>query len=220
MSKRNAPGITIEAKALSTTLATAVNLVERRSTIPILGNVLIDADQKTGRLLVSATDLERQVYIDVAADIPQSVKATAPAHMLSDIAKRLNGDVLLAFDNSADRLDISSGASRFARTLPGADFPELASKVDGPRFEIEVTALRYLLDSTAVAMSTEETRYYLNGVFLHLHKGSLRCVATDGHRLVLAETAAPEGSAGMPSVIIPGGRLVSFAGCSQDYREP
>lgn len=199
----------IERGALLKALGHVQNVVERRNTIPILSNVLISAEN--GRVHFSATDLDMEI-VDVAeALISQPGQITAPAHTLYEIVRKLpeGADVELKFSAGEDpRLSISSGRSRFALpVLPAGDFPVMSADHDGVTFSILRDDLKRLIDKTRFAISTEETRYYLNGLYVHTlteeGSGYLRAVATDGHRLALAEMPAPEGSLGAPGVIIP-----------------
>ena len=196
--------VTVEQSALLKALGHVHRVVERRNTIPILGNVLIRA---AGRELgLKATDLDIDIVEMIPAEVGQEGTTTVPAHVLYDIVRKLSdgAQVSLEQDGQAGQVTLRSGRSRFSlQTLPESDFPDLAAGEMTHRFEIAAGDIRALIEKTQFAISTEETRYYLNGIYLHVIDGKLRAVATDGHRLALAETAAPAGAAGMPGVIVP-----------------
>ncbi len=182
------------------------SVVERRNTIPILSNVLVSAS--SGSLRLTATDLDIEIVETISADVKREGAATVPAHMIYDIVRKLPDGAQLELDLASDRarLSITAGKSRFAlQALPPEDFPDLASGEFGHSFQIPVADLKYLIEKTRFAISTEETRYYLNGIYLHdVASGSfLRAVATDGHRLAQAQLQRPAGAEGMPGVIVP-----------------
>ncbi|MDX2308870.1 MAG: DNA polymerase III subunit beta [Hyphomicrobium sp.] len=200
--------LVIEKGELSEALGHVTSVVERRTTIPILSNVLLKASG--GSLEFKATDLEREVTEEARADVAQPGALTVPAHMLHDIVRKLpdGAQVELNSDPEKDRLTITAGTSRFAlQTLGPADFPDIAAGDLGASFEIPAVELKRLIDKTKFAISTEETRYYLNGIYLHAAESGkrpmLRAVATDGHRLAQAEHPLPKGAEGIPGVIVP-----------------
>jgi DNA polymerase-3 subunit beta len=183
-------------------------VVERRNTIPILSNVLLSA---TGESLeMKATDLDLEVTEATAANVEQPGATTVPAHLLYDIVRKLpdGSEVMLKLDENGNAMTVASGRSSFRlQCLPQADFPELTAGSFSHSFRIDSAALKGLIEKTQFAISTEETRYYLNGIYFHTHEEggrlTLRSVATDGHRLARAEVEAPSGSEGMPGIIIP-----------------
>jgi len=200
--------LVIERTELMRALSHVTSVVERRTTIPILSNVLLMAGP--AGLKLRATDLEREVTETVAADVTQPGAVTVPAHMLHDIVRKLpdGSQIELKRDPERERLTLSAGQSRFAmQTLPAEDFPDLGSGEMTNTFEISASDLKRLIEKTRFAISTEETRYYLNGIYLHAAtRGTLptlRAVATDGHRLAQVELDLPPAAAGMPGVIIP-----------------
>lgn len=195
--------LSIERSALLKALGHVQNVVERRNTIPILSNVLLTAGGSS--LTFIATDLDIEVSEDAQADVSAPGQVTAPAHTLYDIARKLpDGAQVVLQVNAEDRLDIDAGRSHFTLPLlPSGDFPKMTADDFTHSFSMPAAALRRIIDKTRFAISTEETRYYLNGIYMHAHNDMLRCVATDGHRLALAETALPENAAGLPGVIIP-----------------
>jgi DNA polymerase-3 subunit beta len=200
--------LTIERAALLKALGHVQSVVERRNTIPILSNVLLSADGE--RVGLSATDLDMEIVDETPANVDGAGQITAPAHTLYEIVRKLpeGADVSLSFSGDDPRLTVQAGRSRFnLPVLPAGDFPVMSSDGLSGRVEIETSDLIRLIDKTRFAISTEETRYYLNGLYLHVvvegGETRLRAVATDGHRLALAEMPAPEGAAGSPGVIIP-----------------
>ena len=198
--------VTIERSAFLKALNHVQSVVERRNTIPILSNVLVRA--KGGELKLTATDLDIEIVESVAAEVAREGAATVPAHMLYDIVRKLPDGAQLQLDLGSDgnRVNVIAGRSRFSlQALPPEDFPDLAAGDMPNRFQLAAADLKGLIDKTRFAISTEETRYYLNGIYLHEagNGASLRAVATDGHRLAQAEVARPEGAAKMPGVIVP-----------------
>jgi DNA polymerase-3 subunit beta len=199
---------TLERAALLKALAHVHRVVERRNTIPILANVLLRAGD--GVLKLQATDLDLEIVETATADVTQPGATTVPAHTFYDIVRKLPDGSQVALELGGERgtLTIRAGRSRFTlQTLPDSDFPDLAAGDLPVRFAIGAAELRRLIDKTQFAISNEETRYYLNGIYLHaLEQGGvalLRAVATDGHRLARVEMPAPEGAKGMPGVIVP-----------------
>ena len=198
--------VTIERTAFLKALNHVQSIVERRNTIPILSNVLIRAEGTSLRLI--ATDLDIEIVEAVIADVARPGAVTVPAHMLYDIVRKLPEGSQLELDQGPDsgRVAIFAGKSRFSlQALPPEDFPDLASGELPNTFSISTNDLKGLIEKTRFAISTEETRYYLNGIYLHEVKagGLLRAVATDGHRLAQAQIPLPEGAGGMPGIIIP-----------------
>ncbi len=200
--------VTLERSALLKSLGHVHRVVERRTTIPILSNVLLRANGRT--LELKATDLDIEVTEAIAADVSQAGATTLPAHTLHDIVRKLaeGAQVSLETTGESGQLLLRSGRSRFnLQSLPETDFPDLASGELSHSFKLPAADLRKLFAKTQFAISTEETRYYLNGVFLHTMDidghAMMRAVATDGHRLARIEIPAPAGAAGMPGVIVP-----------------
>ena len=198
--------VTIERSAFLKALNHVQSVVERRNTIPILSNVLVKV--QSGELKLTATDLDIEIVESVAAEVARDGAATVPAHMLYDIVRKLPDGAQLQLELAKDgnRVNVVAGRSRFSlQALPPEDFPDLASGDMPNRFQLAAADLKGLIDKTRFAISTEETRYYLNGIYLHeaSNGATLRAVATDGHRLAQAEVARPEGAAKMPGVIVP-----------------
>jgi DNA polymerase-3 subunit beta len=197
--------ITLERAELVRALAHVHRVVERRNTIPILANVLLRAG-KNG-LELKATDLDLEIVETVPAEIKQASAVTVPAHMFYDIVRKLPEGSQVELQSGSDRgsVQVRAGRSRFTlQTLPETDFPDIAAGDLPHRFKLAAGDLKRLVDKTQFAISTEETRYYLNGIYLHLvDDKKLRAVATDGHRLAQVDLPAPKGAAGMPGVIVP-----------------
>jgi DNA polymerase-3 subunit beta len=200
--------LTIERAALLKALGHVQSVVERRNTIPILSNVLLSAERE--KVSFAATDLDMEILDDALAQVDGPGQITAPAHTLYEIVRKLpeGADVSLSFAGDDPRLQVAAGRSKFnLPVLPAGDFPVMSSDGLSAPFHLEASDLARLIDKTRFAISTEETRYYLNGLYLHTvvenGEAKLRAVATDGHRLALAEMTAPEGAAGAPGVIVP-----------------
>ena len=220
--------LTIERSTLLSSLAHVQSVVERRNTIPILANVRMDA-QGGDRLRLTATDMDLAVVDEADAAVEQEGAVTTIALTLYDIVRKLpdGAQVAMTVDGGdSGQLDVVSGRSRFRLScLPIAEFPVMADDELPHSFELPRDHLRHLIDKTRFAISTEETRYYLNGI--HLHKAEdqegiarLRAVATDGHRLSCADVALPEGAADVPSVIVPRKTVTEVRKLIDDGDEP
>ncbi|MGB1034819.1 MAG: DNA polymerase III subunit beta [Paracoccaceae bacterium] len=198
----------MERAALLKAVSQAQSVVERRNTIPILANVLIEST--TEGVTFRATDLDIDVVDRTDATVDRAGSTTVNAVTLHDIVRKLPDGALVTLNNdaSAGRLTVAAGRSNFSlATLPQDDFPVLASSEYTSRFMAKAAVLRRLFDKSKFAISTEETRYYLNGVYMHVADGDggrvLRCVATDGHRLARIDADLPDGAQDMPGVIVP-----------------
>ena len=200
--------VTVERAQLLKALSHVHRVVERRNTIPILANVLLRAEGD--KLSFKATDLDLEVTETIAAEVNPGGATTVAAQMFYDIVRKLPEGAQVILEASGDRssMTIRAGRSRFAlQALPESDFPDLSVGDLTHKFTVGAADLRRMIDKTQFAISTEETRYYLNGIYLHTVQASqgpvLRAVATDGHRLAQFEIAAPPGAEGMPGVIVP-----------------
>jgi DNA polymerase-3 subunit beta len=198
----------MERAALLKALSHVQSVVERRTTIPILSNVLLRAED--GRLGLSATDMDLEIVERVPGQIEREGRTTAPAHTLYDIVRKLREGAQIEMEATGERnaMILRSGRSTFTLAcLPPDDYPLMASGDLPYNFQLSSAELRSLIDRTRFAISTEETRYYLNGIYLHATKADevpvIRAVATDGHRLARVEMVLPEGAAGIPGIIIP-----------------
>lgn len=196
---------TIEARAFASAIASVAKMVESRNTIPILANIVIAAHNDGIEL--KATDLDLEVEAQVSAAISEPGETTIPAKLATDIAKKLSGEITFTLKAGEQQASISAGRSRFSiMTLPVDDFPSLSVGEFSHSFNLTGDALHRALTAVEFAVSTEETRYYLNGVFMHVEgveNPKLRFVATDGHRLARMEVDAPDGSIGIPGIIVP-----------------
>ncbi|MFZ3483011.1 DNA polymerase III subunit beta [Sphingomonas sp. 3-13AW] len=199
---------TIERATLLKGLSHVQSVVERRNTIPILSNVLIEAAEG-GTIRLMATDLDLQIDETVAAAVDQPGAITVSAHTLFDIARKLPEGAQVQLSAAEGRLTVVAGRARFnLATLPRDDFPVIAEGELPTQFELPAEMLKQIIDKTRFAISTEETRYYLNGIFLHVSEDAngepvLKAAATDGHRLARVTLPRPEGAEKMPDVIVP-----------------
>ncbi|MBR9837546.1 DNA polymerase III subunit beta [uncultured Salipiger sp.] len=200
--------VSIERATLLKAVSQAQSVVERRNTIPILANVLIEAEGNT--VTFRATDLDIEVLDKAPAQVERAGATTVSAVTLHEIVRKLPDGALvqLSEDGGAGRLTVTAGRSNFnLATLPKEDFPVMASSEYATNFTAKAEVLRKLFDKSKFAISTEETRYYLNGVYMHIADGEegrvLRCVATDGHRLARIDAPLPSGAEAMPGVIVP-----------------
>ncbi len=214
----------IDRAALLIALQHVHSVVERRNTIPILSNVLIEA--KEDGVYLTATDMDIAVIEKVDLDKSEVIQlgtVTTSAQMLYDIVRKLPDNIKVEFlSEKNDRLGIKALSSSFAlNCLPSEDFPSISQEDFKYSFNIDSIALIRLLDKTSFAMSLEETRYYLNGIYLHaikednIHK--LRTVATDGHRLSRVDMNLPEGADGIPGVIIPRKTILEIRKILEDH---
>jgi DNA polymerase-3 subunit beta len=205
--------LTIERAALLKALSHVQSVVERRTTIPILSNVLLRAEgagSGPGKLALSATDMDLEIVERVPGRVERDGRTTAPAHTLYDIVRKLREGAQVELETLGERNEmvLRSGRSTFTLAcLPPEDYPVMSAGELPHHFTLSAAELRSLIDRTRFAISTEETRYYLNGIYLHATKNNevpvIRAVATDGHRLARVEITAPEGAAGMPGIIVP-----------------
>jgi len=200
--------VSIERSALLKAMSQAQSVVERRNTIPILANVLIEAEG--GEISFRATDLDIEVVYKVVGMVERAGATTVGAHTLHEIVRKLPDGAMveLTDDVTSNRLDVVAGRSSFSlATLPREDFPIMANSEYACNFSAKSEILRRLFDKSKFAISTEETRYYLNAVYMHSSDGTngkvLRCVATDGHRLARIDTELPDGAETLPGVIVP-----------------
>src|SRR5215813_10218612 len=200
--------LTIDRTALLRSLAHVQSVVERRNTILILSNVLVEA--KSDRLSLTATDMDLAIVEQTGANVAVPGAATVPAHTMYDIVRKLpdGAEVQIELVGDGAQVALKAGRSRFTlATLPKEDFPATAGGDLPHRFPLSAIDLRGLVDRTKFAISTEETRYYLNGIYVHAFstgkQKSLRAVATDGHRLARVEMPLPEGAENIPGVIVP-----------------
>lgn len=203
----NALKLVIERGLLLKALGHIQSVVERRTTLPILSHVKLEAAK--GTLALTATDMELAVTEAVAASVEQAGTLTVAAHTFYDIVRKLPDGAQVELNASKEGgLEVRAGSCNFSlSTLAAEDFPVMDDSGLTHHFVLPVAELTALIDKTRFAISTEETRYYLNGIYLHAveqqGESVLRSVATDGHRMARMEVALPDGGAGIPGIIIP-----------------
>lgn len=205
--------LAIDRAVLLKALGHIQSVVEKRGTIPILSNVKLSAEG--GKLNLTATDMDIAVVEHVEAKVATAGATTVPAHTFYEIIRKLpDGSEVEINAEERGKVTISAGQSRFnLSTLPVEDFPVMAEGDFSHTFTLTAAESAALIDKTRFAISTEETRYYLNGIYLHVAGDKdkvLRAVATDGHRLARIEVAIPAGADGMPGVIIPRKTIAEF----------
>jgi DNA polymerase III subunit beta len=194
---------TIERAVLLKSLGHVQSVVERRNTIPILSNVLMEA-REDGSLRLMATDLDLQVDETIQANVSQPGATTVSAHTFFDIVRKLPEGSQVEISAAEGKMQVVAGRSRFnLSTLPRDDFPVIAEGDLPTRFELPAATLRQIIEKTRFAISSEETRYYLMGIFIHVIDDQMRAAATDGHRLARVTVPKPDGADGMPDVIVP-----------------
>ena len=195
--------LTIDRMSLLRPLGHVQSVVERRNTIPILANVVLRAEE--GELSLTATDMDMDIATEVGFAVMTSGTTTMSAHLLYDIARKLPDGAEVEIAVNDGHAMVSAGRSSFRLpTLPVEDFPAISSNELPVNFSLTAADMRDLIDATRFAISTEETRYYLNGIYIHkAESGELCAVATDGHRLAMTRQALPSGAAQMPSIILP-----------------
>jgi DNA polymerase-3 subunit beta len=200
---------TVDRSVLLKALAHVQSVVERRNTIPILANVMLEA--REAGLKLTATDMEIAVMEEVpGVTVARGGRTTAPAATLYEIVRKLPDTAKVELDHPGGDAQLTLRAGRFdtkLSVLPVEDFPSMTEGKLPHKFALGAGALRELIDRTRFAISTEETRYYLNGIYLHATESGgapvLRAVATDGHRLARVEEPLPDGASSMPGVIVP-----------------
>ena len=195
--------LTIDRMSLLRPLGHVQSVVERRNTIPILANVVLRAEE--GELSLTATDMDMDIATEVGCSVMTSGTTTMSAHLLYDIARKLPDGAEVEIAVNDGHAMVSAGRSSFRLpTLPVEDFPAISCNELPVNFSLTAADMRDLIDATRFAISTEETRYYLNGIYIHkAESGELCAVATDGHRLAMTRQALPSGAAQMPSIILP-----------------
>ncbi|GHH59653.1 MULTISPECIES: DNA polymerase III subunit beta [Gammaproteobacteria] len=191
---------TLQREAFLKPLAQVVNVVERRQTLPVLANFLVQV--QNGQLSLTGTDLEVEMISRAAVEDAQDGETTIPARKLFDIVRALPDGSRVTVTQSGDKVTVQAGRSRFTlATLPANDFPSVDEVEATERVAVPEASLKELIERTAFAMAQQDVRYYLNGLLFDLRDSTLRCVATDGHRLALCETPL-EGETGTKRQII------------------
>ena len=195
--------LSIDRMSLLRPLGQVQSVVERRNTIPILANVVLSAEES--ELALTATDMDMDIATEVGCSVMAPGTTTMSAHLLYDIARKLPDGAEVEIEVNEGHAIVSAGRSSFRLpTLPIEDFPAISSNELPVSFSLTAADMRDLIDATRFAISTEETRYYLNGIYIHrAESGELCAVATDGHRLAMTRQALPSGAVQMPSIILP-----------------
>ena len=194
---------TVQREVLLKPLSQVAGVVERKQTLPVLGNLLVVVDAEG--VSFTGTDLEVEMVARTSADGLEAGEITIPARKLFDICRALPDGSRIEFKRGAgDKVTLSAGRSRFTlATLPAVDFPQVDNFDLIERVSLPEATLKELIDRTSFAMANQDVRYYLNGTLLDLRESSLRCVATDGHRLAICETEVPGAKQNVRQIIIP-----------------
>ncbi len=192
----------LQREVLLKPLAQVVNVVERRQTLPVLANLLVQV--KNGQLSLTGTDLEVEMIARAAVDDAQDGEITVPARKWFEIVRALPDGSKVVVSQSGDKITVQAGRSRFTlASLPANDFPSIDEVEATERVQVPEAALKELIERTAFAMAQQDVRYYLNGLLFDLGDKTLRCVATDGHRLALCEAPLESGGGGKRQIIVP-----------------
>jgi len=193
---------TLQREAFLKPLAQVVNVVERRQTLPVLANFLVQV--QGGQLSLTGTDLEVEMVSRIAVEDAQDGETTIPARKLFEIIRALPDGSRITVSQTGDKITVQAGRSRFTlATLPANDFPSVDEVEATERVVVPEAALKELIERTAFAMAQQDVRYYLNGLLFDLRDSILRCVATDGHRLALCETALENDNGAKRQIIVP-----------------
>lgn len=193
---------TLQREAFLKPLAQVVNVVERRQTLPVLANFLVQVQD--GQLSLTGTDLEVEMVSRIAVEDAQDGETTIPARKLFEIIRALPDGSRITVSQTGDKITVQAGRSRFTlATLPSNDFPSVDEVEATERVTIGEATLKELIERTAFAMAQQDVRYYLNGLLFDLRGDVLRTVATDGHRLALCETELAKPSGSKRQIIVP-----------------
>ena len=185
----------LQREALLKPLAQVVNVIERRQTLPVLANFLVHVEN--GQLSLTGTDLEVEMVSRATVEDAEDGETTIPARKLFEIVRALPDGSRVTLSQSGDKVTVQAGRSRFTlATLPSNDFPSVDEVEATERVVVPEAGLKELIERTSFAMAQQDVRYYLNGLLFDLRDKTLRCVATDWHRLALceAELETPIGS--------------------------
>jgi len=194
--------LVIQRETLLKPLQAVCGVVERRQTLPILSNVLVNVAD--GQLSLTATDLEVEMRAFVTVTKAEPGELTLPARKLMDICRALPEQAKIDISTDGSHAAVRSGRSRFSlATLPAAEFPNVEIIKDSVEFDVPEKTFRELLDRTYFSMAQQDVRYYLNGLLLEISEGGLKVVATDGHRLAICEAEVPLAVPEIKQVIIP-----------------
>ena len=192
----------LQREVLLKPLQQVVNVVERRQTLPVLANLLVNVEG--GKLSLTGTDLEVEMIARSEVEQAEDGETTIPARKLFEIVRALPDGSRLTFSLSGDRVTVQAGRSRFTlATLPAKEFPSIDDLELVERIQVPEASLKELIERTAFAMAQQDVRFYLNGLLFDLRENALRCVATDGHRLALCEAVLPDGAKTRKQIILP-----------------
>jgi DNA polymerase-3 subunit beta len=192
----------LQREVLLKPLQQVVNVVERRQTLPVLANLLVNVEEN--RLSLTGTDLEVEMIARTEVEQAEPGETTIPARKLFEIVRALPDGSRLSFALAGDRVTVQAGRSRFTlATLPAREFPSIDDLELVERISVPEASLKELIERTAFAMAQQDVRFYLNGLLFDLRENALRCVATDGHRLALCEAVLPDGAKTRKQIILP-----------------
>ena len=193
---------TVSQETLARPLQLVCSIVERRSTLPILSNILLKA--QGDKLTMTSTDMELEMIANLAVAVDEAGETTVSARKLLDIVRALPANATISFKAKDNKALVQAGKSRFSlATLSSSDFPDSEGANYSEQISMPQSALKDLLDETSFAMASQDVRYYLNGLLLEREANKLRAVATDGHRLALGEITTSETADEKNSVIVP-----------------
>lgn len=203
-------------------LQLVAGVVEKRQTLPILSNVLLQiTDENTLKVMGTDLEVELESYVPLSSPAKAIGDITVPGRKLMDICKTLPEAANVMLSVEKEKVLIKSGRSRFSlSTLPAKDFPSAEKSTNAIQFTISQQLLKFLLQRTYFAMAQQDVRYYLNGMLIELGEGMLRTVATDGHRLAMNEVASPTISTETKQVIVPYKGILELIRLLQDNDQP
>jgi DNA polymerase-3 subunit beta len=194
--------IDVKRDDLLQSLQSVIGVVERKQTMPILANVLINI--KPDHYSVTATDLEVELISYVHSDNEGEFSFTAPGRKLLDICRALPGNSSILIESKDNKIQVSSGKSKFnLATLPENEFPLTKDIQSNNEISIKQDRLKQIIDKTHFSMAQQDVRYYLNGLLIELESNKIRAVATDGHRLALSSSTTADENEGGTQVILP-----------------
>lgn len=194
--------ISVSREELLPALQAVNNVVERRQTLPVLANVLVQAD--ADGVTLTATDMEVEIIVRLPVEVSREGAVTIPARKLLDICRSLPADARIVVDAAESKARVQSGRSRFVlATLPATEFPSIGTFQAALEAELDAGILAELINSTQFAMAHQDVRYYLNGLLLEFGEQQIRAVATDGHRLALCDREVEVSASPLRQVIVP-----------------
>ena len=210
--------IKINREILLKPLTSVTSIVERRHTLPILSNLLLEA--KNNHIQLTATDLEMQISLDILSTFSGELSTTISAKKFLDICRSLPENVDIDMLSNDSRMTVKAGKSRFnLQTLPAADYPVMTKAAGtGTSINISQTAFKKLLKQVEFAMAQQDIRYYLNGLLLEVNENKLNIVGTDGHRLSFTSTILNQ-SYEKTEVIIPRKTVIELIKLLDDSEE-